>query len=152
MANMSCQMECEVWVRNYWLPNRFQQSFSEQKVRLEPGGEFKFDAVSADGSIVVSISTSRALMSNGKRGVGKLMKLRADMLFHVLAVAPRHVMVLTESCMYEALQAEKRKGRVPSQIELVRVELPGELSERLAASRDRASREVRARSADEGFK
>jgi hypothetical protein len=148
MADTRCQMECEAWVREVWLPTYFHQSFSERKVRLETGGEFKFDAVSGDGEIVVSISTSRAKMSGGKRGVGKLMKLRADMLFHRMAQAARHVMVFTEPCMYEACQAEKQKGRVPTIIELMRAELPADLAARLAASRERSSREVRARSVE----
>jgi hypothetical protein len=143
-------MECEAWVRDHWLKERFKQPFSERKVRLETGGEFKFDAVSADGEIVVSISTSRAKMSGGKKGVGKLMKLRADMLFHHMALASRHVMVFTETCMYEACQSEKQRGKVPANIELLLANLPTELAARLAASRERSSREVRARSEETG--
>ena len=145
MADTRCQIECEAWVRDVWLTHHLKQSFSERNIPLQSGGNFKFDAVSEDGTIVASISTSRAAMSGGKKGVGKLMKIRSDMLFHLLALAPRHVMVFTESCMYESVVAEKRRGRVPSQIELIRVELPPELSVRLAASRDRSSKEVQAR-------
>jgi hypothetical protein len=145
MADTRCQTECESWIRDVWLPAHFNQSFYERKVRLASGGEFMFDAVSADGTIVVSISTSRAAMSNGKPGVGKQMKLRGDMLFHHLAIAPRHIMAFTEACMYEWSLAEKRKGRVPTEIELILVELPSTLAERLAISRERSSKEVRAR-------
>jgi hypothetical protein len=146
MADTRCQIECEAWVRDHWLNERFLQPFSERKVSLETGGEFKFDAVSADGGIVVSISTSRAKMSGGKKGVGKLMKLRADMLFHRMAVASRHVMVFTEPCMYEACRAEKQRGKVPAKIELLLAELPKSLAALLAASREKSSQEVRARS------
>jgi hypothetical protein len=149
MSDTRCQMECEVWIREHWLPEHFGQRFSERNVRLQSGGEFKFDAVSADGEILVSISTSQEKMSSGKKGVGKAMKLRADMLYHLLAAAPRHVMVFTEACMYAAFLAEKQKGRVPQQIELIKVDLPTELSLRLAASREKSSREVRPRSMEQ---
>jgi hypothetical protein len=148
MADTRCQMECEAWVRDHWLPERYEQSFSEQYVRLESGGGFKFDAVSTDGTIVVSISTSLARMRSGKKGVGKLMKLRADMLFHRMAPALQHIMVFTEPCMYAACNAEKHKGRVPAGIELLHAELPAELAARLTVSRERSSCEVRARSGE----
>src|SRR5690348_11982421 len=98
MSNTRCQNECEGWVRDTWLPTRFGMPFAEKTVTLSSGGNFKFDAVSADGSIVVSISTSRAATSSGRIGVGKMMKLRSDMLFHTLAPPARHVMIFTESC------------------------------------------------------
>jgi hypothetical protein len=143
MADTRCQTECERWVRDVWLADQFGQRFSERNVTLTSGGQFKFDAVSADGSILASISTSRAAMSSGKRGVGKLMKLRADMLFHMLAAAPRKLMVFTEPCMYQACSSEQVRGRTPQDIEFVLVQLPPELATKLAASRDRSSREVR---------
>lgn len=145
MADTRCQNECEAWVRAKWLPASYGQPFSEKRVRLTSGGEFKFDAVSEDGSLVVSISTSRAVTSGGKRGVGKLMKLRGDMLFHSMAVGRRQIMVLTESCMFDACLAEQAKGRVPRGIEFVHVKLPEDLSARLAVSRDRSSLEVQPR-------
>src|SRR5688500_875585 len=102
MTDTRCQMECEAWVREHWPPGQFQQPCAERRVRLGTGGEFTCAAVSADGEIVVSIPTSRAKMSGGKKGVGKMMKLRADMLFHRMAQATRHAMVFTEPCMYDA--------------------------------------------------
>jgi hypothetical protein len=110
---------------------------------LSSGGEFEFDAVSEDGAMLVSISTSQARMSSGKLGVGKLMKIRSDMLFHLLAEAPRNVMVFTETCMQEQLLKEQEKGRTPEDMEFMLVELPRELAMELAASRRRSSREVR---------
>lgn len=148
MANTRCQNECEAWVRDQWLPREFGHVFRERNVPLSSGGQFKFDAVSEDGSIVVSISTSRTMTSGGKRGAGKLAKLRGDMLFHTLALPARHVMVLTEPCMHDACLAEKARGRVPGHLEFRRAVLPSELAEKLAASRDRSSIEVRPSSPD----
>ena len=82
-------------------------------------------------------------MSSGKKGVGKLMKLRSDMLFHTLADSARHIMVFTEPCMLASCEAERARGRVPSHIEFVLVPLPDELATRLGLSRDQSSREVR---------
>lgn len=143
MADTRCHIECERWVRDVWLTGQFGQEFTERNVTLTSGGQFKFDAVSADGSILASISTSLAAMSSGKRGVGKLMKLRADMLFHTMAVASRKLMVFTEPCMYQACSSEQVRGRTPQDIEFVLAQLPPGLAAKLSTSRDRSSREVR---------
>ena len=143
MSNTRCQNECEAWVRDNWLPVQYGQHFTETNVALSSGGNFKFDAVSSDGSIVVSISTSRAAMSSGKPGVGKKMKLRGDMLFHMLALPARHIMVFTEPCMLALVEAERSRGRVPTHIEFALAPLPDELAQRLATSREGSSREVR---------
>jgi hypothetical protein len=143
MSDTRCQNECEGWIRNVELAERFGCVFTERNVPLQSGGQFKFDAVNDDSSIIVSISTSKAAMSSGKKGVGKLMKLRSDMLFHMLAPPARHIMLFTEPCMYEQIRAESERGRVPTHIEFLRAELPSDLAARLATSRDRSSREVR---------
>lgn len=143
MADTTCQRECAAWIRENWLPARFGQTFTEQSVHLTTGGQYKFDAVSADGRVVASISTSRAATSSGKHGVGKMMKLRSDMLFHVLADTEHKLMVFTEACMLDACVREQENGRTPADIEFIRAELPPELSEKLAHARDASSREVR---------
>jgi len=143
MADTRCQTECERWIRETWLAKQFGQPFSEQNVPLTSGGQFKFDAVSEDGKVVASISTSKAAMSSGKVGVGKLMKLRGDMLFHVLAKAPRKLMIFTEECMYQSCMKERNRGRTPQDIEFMLVLLPAGLATKLAASREISSREVR---------
>jgi hypothetical protein len=45
--------------------------------------------------------------------------------------------------MFEYYKAEQARGRVPREVEVLLAELPDELRERLAASRERASEEVR---------
>ena len=101
MADTRCQLECEDWVRQEWMPERFGQRFHRDRVRLTSGGVFDFDAVSADGTTVANISTSASRTSGGKAGVGKLMKIRSDMLFLVLAAAQRSVMIFSEKDMYD---------------------------------------------------
>jgi hypothetical protein len=142
MANTSCQIECEDWIRLEWLPKQFGQSFYRERLRLDAGGVFDFDAVSADRSIAVSISTSGAKTASGKHAVGKLMKLRSDMLFLVMATVARRIVLLTERDMYDLCVRETAAGRVPRGIEFLHVTLPQDLCRRLADARRASSAEV----------
>jgi hypothetical protein len=142
MADMSVQREVERWVRQSWLPVKYGQSFSAKSLRLSSGGSFDFDGVSDDGSVVVSISTSAAQTASGKRGSGKLQKIRADALFLLLAQAKRSVLVFTEEDMFQLCRKEAEKGRLPRSLEFALAELPRELESRLKEARRRASVEV----------
>lgn len=142
MANTSVQAEVGDWVRKHWMPEIFGMPFDRESVQLTSGGVFEFGAVSSDRSIVASISTSGASTASGKRAVGKLQKIRSDMLFLLLAISEKRFIVLTELDMYELCQSELERGRVPPEIEFHRVTIPAELNTRLIASRRRASKEV----------
>ncbi|MEZ5929154.1 MAG: hypothetical protein R3C55_11850 [Parvularculaceae bacterium] len=69
MADTRVQVEVEDWVRRNWMQEKFGQPFHRDRIRLKSGGLFDFDAVSADQSIVASISTSSAKTSSGKHAV-----------------------------------------------------------------------------------
>ena len=142
MADTRIPLEAEDWIRQEWLPQKYGQSFRRERLRLDAGGVFDFDAVSADNFIVASISTSSASTSGGKRGAGKLKKLQADMLFLIMAKAQKRMIVLTERDMYQLCQKEKSDGRVPLSIEFVHAELPDDLAIRLRGAKETASREV----------
>lgn len=142
MADTRCQLECEDWVRQDWMPQRFGQRFHRDRMRLTSGGFFDFDAVSADGTTVATISTSGTKTSDGKHAVGKLMKLRSDMLFLLLAAPKRAVMILTERDMYDLCEKEKDGGRVPRNIEFFHAPLPADLAARLKVARQASSDEV----------
>ena len=142
MADTRCQLECEDWVRLNFLPVRFGQPFSRERLRLSSGGVFDFDAVSTDRKIVATISTSGATTASGKYGVGKMMKLRSDMLFLLLAERLQSFIVLTECDMYELCRKEQQAGRVPKQIDFLHAELPPELVQRLREARRVSSAEV----------
>jgi len=142
MARTNVQLEVEDWVRREWLSRELGQQFSRERLKLTPGGFFDFDAVSADGRIVASISTSAARTARGKLGVGKLTKIRSDMFFLLMASCDRRVMVLTDPTMLEQCQKEKAAGRVPLSIEFMRAKIPSELERRLISSQEVASREV----------
>ena len=124
------------------MPHKLGQQFSRERVRLSSGGVCDFDAVSSDRRIVAAISTSGAVTAGGKYAVGKLLKIRSDMFFLLLAEAERRIVVLTEKDMYERCIKEVQGGRVPSSIEFVRAEIPLELEARLQISRGTASDEV----------
>jgi hypothetical protein len=145
MADTRTQLKAEDWVRRNWLPQQFGQPFHRERLELSSGGVFDFDAVSADNSIVVTISTSAAATSGGRSGAGKLMKLRSDMFFLMLAKAQRRLVVLTQQDMRELCERERNRGRIPKDIEFHLVVLPPELVKELNDARKVASEEVQPR-------
>ncbi|HEV7242355.1 MAG TPA: hypothetical protein VGQ36_24210 [Thermoanaerobaculia bacterium] len=93
MADTTCQIECEDWVRRAWMQERFGEPFFRERVKLTSGGVFDFDAVNRDRTVVATISTSSARTSGGNWATGAVMKLRSDMLFLVRSSqtrAPHH--------------------------------------------------------------
>lgn len=147
MAHSGVQLEVEDWVRNQWMSGQFGCSFYRDRLPLTSGGVFDFDAVSGDKKIAASISTSGAKTASGKFGSGKMHKLRADMLFLLLAKDPeRRLIILTESDMFDACLKDKASGRVPPEIEFYLAELSNDLRTKLVLSRGMASKEVSPRS------
>jgi hypothetical protein len=145
MADTRVQLEVEDWVRREWMPSAFHQRFRRERVPLTSGGVFDFDAVSDDDAIVGTISTSGSSTAGGKLAVGKLLKIRSDMLFLLLAKASRRIVVLTEQDMHELCMKERDGGRVPPEIEFVLAEIPELLRVKLAKARKSASDEVKPR-------
>ncbi len=125
------------------MPTKFGCDFFRNRLSLTSGGVFDFDAVSQDRKIAAAISTSGGRTASGRHAVGKLLKLRSDMLFLLLAREPeRRLIVLTEPDMYEVCLKEKEGGRVPQQIEFILADLPDVLRKKLAYAREKASKEV----------
>ena len=143
MADTSVQTEVERWVRSKWLPREYGGAFHREEVGLSCGGVHSFGAVSEDGRIVASISTSSAMTPGGKRGAGKLLKIRSDMYFMLLAEnVDQRLILFTEPDMLELCEHERALGKVPASIQFRWVGLPDELCDRLEAARKVASREV----------
>jgi hypothetical protein len=142
MADTRVQLEVEDWVRREWMLKHFGQLFSRERVRLSSGGFFDADAVSEDLKIVATISTSGARTSGGKNAIGKMLKIRSDMYFLLLAETERRLVILTESDMYAQCQKEVAGGRVPKSIEFVHAEIRDDLRSRLVTSRQAASAEI----------
>lgn len=143
MADTRVQIEVEDWVREHWMPSVFGIPFFRNRLPLSSGGVFDFDAVNQEKTIAACISTSSGKTARGKHAVGKLLKLRSDMLFLYLAQGlKRRMIILTEKDMFEVCEKEKRGGRVPQEIEFHLATIPKELHSRLRSAQKKASREV----------
>ena len=142
MADTRVQLEVEDWVREHWMQEHFGQPFNRKRLKLCSGGVFDFDAVSQDLQIVASISSSGGKTSSGKLPVGKLMKIRSDMLFLTMIDTKRRIVVLIDADMLKLCQKEVDGGRVPDTIEFLRAEIPEELKLRLHKAQETASKEV----------
>ncbi|MBX3362419.1 MAG: hypothetical protein KF912_01300 [Phycisphaeraceae bacterium] len=146
MADSRVRHDVEDWIRTEWLPKQFGKRFEREKLKLSSGGEFAFAAVSEDRQVVAMISTSQATTSGGTLGIGKLQKIRADMLFLVmLLVCEKRLVILTERSMYEQCMKERESGRTPRNVEFLHAEIPDALRVRLRAAQNDASAEVRPR-------
>jgi hypothetical protein len=123
MADTTAQGKVERWIVDNELPRSFGgMSFSKRNVQLTWGGEFEFDAVSADGSMVVCVSTSCCKTATGRNAIGKYHKLKADALHLLHTVdARRRAMVFTDAGMLAHFEKERSRGRFPpaSAIELI---------------------------------
>jgi hypothetical protein len=142
MADTRVQLEVEDWVRREWLLAQYAQEFKRERLKLESGSVFDFDAVSVDKTIVANVSTSSGITSGGKNPAGKIQKLRADMLFLLMVQAEKRLIVLTEMDMFNLCQKEKENGRVPFEIEFVYVVLPDNLAKLLKEAKKIAGKEV----------
>src|ERR1700751_1458636 len=112
VANANVQIEVEDWVRRNWMASHFGMKFSRERLPLRSGGVFDFDAVSEDRSVVATISTSGAKTAGGKYAVGKMHKLRSDMLFLMMVQAKRRLVILTERNMCTQCEQEAAGGRL----------------------------------------
>ena len=72
MANTNVQRKVEDWVRKEWMKKFYGKNFYRDRIKLSSGGVFEFDAVSQDGDIIASISTSSAITATGRRAAGPL--------------------------------------------------------------------------------
>lgn len=142
MADTRVQLEAEDWVRREWMPEVFGAVFSRERLRLAPGGQFDFDAVSLDRKVAAVISTNGGRTASGRPALPKLHKIRSDVLFLLMAPLIRRLVVLTDRDMYDLCLAEKSAGRMPADVEFYHVTVPAELEARLRSARKRAAEEV----------
>jgi hypothetical protein len=144
MADTSTQREVEDWIRKSWLTSKYSQDFKQKKLKLTSGGLFEFDAVNIDESIVANISTSSAKTSGGNVGSAKLQKIRADAYFLLLlpGTVQRKLLVFTEQDMVTLCKKEQSKGRIPDSIEIILVDLPEKIREKLDGAKRIASDEM----------
>jgi hypothetical protein len=86
--------EVEGYVRRV-LTERHQQEFRAERLTLRTGGTHEFDAVSADGQIIVSIKSASGLTAGGKHPSGKIKDCLAELYYLSLVDAPVRMLVLT---------------------------------------------------------
>jgi hypothetical protein len=141
MADTRIQFEVEDWVRHNWMVPSLGTRFARERLPLRSGGFFDFDAVSEDRSIVATISTSGSKTAGGNYAVGKMLKLRSDMLYLTMVEAKRRLIVLTERDMCDQCEKEYAGGRVPREIEFICAVIPDQLRALLVAARLKASTE-----------
>lgn len=109
------------------LPKKLSGKFERSIVKLKAGGEYRFDAVSADGQTVATISLLTGPMPTDVYANDKMAKLRGDLYWLLTAKCKRRILVLTNPAMYELCLKEREKGRIAEEIELVDGRLPGSM-------------------------
>jgi hypothetical protein len=117
---------------------------TKRSLRLKSGGEFSFDAVSPDEKIVVSIKSSRGTTRGGKPTTGAIKAAIADLYYLSLVDADRRILAVTDIGFYERLSRDLRQRIAPG-LELKHVPLPPELDQKVRATLDRASAEMRSK-------
>ena len=129
-----------------WLELRFQgQLFQERPVPL-PDGEFRFDAVSEDGSIVGLFMCNRPRTSSGNENSGAVKKALNDIHYLKLLTGQRvRLAVFTDDGFRDLVL--RRSRRIGSDgIELLHCKLPKDLEQALCENLDACRQEQRSRS------
>jgi hypothetical protein len=136
--------DVENWIRNEFLPKKYQQAFAKRKLGVQSGGEFECDAVSEDSKIVCFISTSSSKTASEKPGAGRLAKIRADAFWAgSLSEKPQEIVfAFTDKSMVELVEQEQRNGRFPKYFKAFPVPLPTDLKKKLAKLKRNAAAEV----------
>ena len=130
MANTALlRYEVEPYIRAQ-LETKFGKVFRSQRLPLQAGATREFDAVSDDGSVVVSIKTSSRLTSGGNLPGGKIKAAIADLYYLNLISAPTRWLVLTNAEFYEIF-SRVMNGAVSPGIEVRLMPLSAELQSRV---------------------
>ena len=135
MADSSiAKKDVENWIRNEFLPKKYHQSFSKQKLGVQSGGEFECDAVSEDGKIVCFISTSVSTATGENPGLGpaeelrdatKLHKIR-EVAFWAVSLSEKPesiVFACTDKSTVELIKKEQALGRFPKHMKTLLVKI-----------------------------
>ena len=129
------------------LAEEFGQPFSSQILTLPGGARREFDAVSADGSVVVSVKTSSGLTSGGNLPGGKINSCTADIYYLSLLHAPVRRLVLTNPEFF-AIFTHRMQGAIAAGVDVVLMPLDVNLQAEVDAVIAEASREMGGLSAE----
>lgn len=122
------------------LSAKYQVAFRRQLLRLQPGGDHEFDAVSTDRRIVASIKTCSA-PPNGKHPSTKVVNGIAELYFLSQVRASKRLLILT-SADFHALFLGAMDHKIAGGIEIMHVPLPIDIQSRVAAVQSAASEEI----------
>jgi len=101
----------------------------------------EFDAVSADGRIVVGIKSSSGKTSGGRHPSGKIAAAYKELYFLSLVKAERRILVLTDREFYRIL-GNDCDGKLAPGLELMLIPLPPELEQQVQVVQEAASQEM----------
>ncbi len=146
MADTSIFLLAEKWVREVGLPRLFNQRFKKELLPIgwkSDGSTAKheFDAVSQDQTIVASVKASSGRTHGGRNPAGKISTANAELLFLSLVRAPRRILVLTDPHFF-AIFRKQSDGKVPPGVQVLRIQLPLRILNRLRKAERRTSSEV----------
>jgi hypothetical protein len=108
------------------LAEEFGKTFASRVLALHGGAQREFDAVSADGGVVVSIKTSSGLTSGGNLPGGKINSCIADLYYLSLVDAPVRRLVLTNPEFHQIFTT-RMHGAIAPGIDVVLSPLDAEL-------------------------
>lgn len=134
----------EPYVRS-WLSEQFPgHVFEEKPVELATGGNYAFDAVAEDGSIIVAILCNRAVTRTRRENTGGVRKALAELSYlKAVPADAEKVMIFTDDSFCHLIQRRARRlGTEP--IQMMVCPLPPPLEVLLKEILDKASYEQRA--------
>lgn len=132
--------EVEDYVRGV-LEVEHHEVFLPKRLALRTGGSHEFDAVSANGQIVVSIKAASGLTAGGKNPSGKVKDCIAELYYLSLVDAPVRKLVLTTP-EFHRLFIKQTAGAIADGLGVECCPLPADLQRRVNEVVRIASREV----------
>lgn len=124
------------------LETRFPGHRFEERAVALPGGVFKCDAVSEDGTIVACFLSNRAKTGTGNENTGGVRKALDDVHLLKAVSAQRRLLICTDAPFRDLVVRRSRRVD-PSAIEFVHLALPPNLQRELDQTLDASRREQR---------
>lgn len=142
MANTSALQEAIEWVHGT-LAAELGMPVSKANIRLRPGRERRFNAVSADGRLVATVMNSSGATSGGKKPVGKVRGALAELYLLSLVDAPQRLLIATNPDFFSYIVSET-DGALAEGLTLRLMELPPDIEARVRSVTSDASQEMTA--------
>lgn len=141
MANTSyLRYTVEPWIRDR-LAKRYGQGFGPRVLRLAPGGNHEFDAVSSDGRIVASIKANSGLTSGGNHPTGKVATCLNEVYFLTLVEADERLLVLTNPD-FHSIFTRVTAGQIAPGVTVELLPLPADMQRTVDGVTQLASKEM----------